>query len=308
MARLVKSFWDYKLAFTLQTVFNDDSYSNVVMNIGDMVNDIRYIEDGEVKTVSGVLRNISYKINTTAAKRKYTALDGLKSYFAEDVVPTSITIDASTEYHSNLYEIPCMELIEFASESNVKRMKFFLTFGLTFESYLTDLSHYEFELFEGSYVNNLTFMNNGTDGIIDTKVVAITYDIKTLKPSALICVADNKVRNIPLTTIINAGETSDSVDISQINFDEALSDGGKLVLSAGTTNATIPINGDTILVGANAGVSGIRRVTGKSYSESILSGKIQVNAGANVTIDGFTLTEDAALTFANCENVTIHNV
>ena len=306
MARMISSEYTPKLAFTLRTVFNDGSYNDRVFHIGDLVENLRYSENRQIKSATGVLKKIVYTVKSTATSRRYNNLSTARSYFSEDVVATQLVIDASSQYDSNVIKIPTRELLEDAGVANVNHMEFFLTYGIDFRSDMSDLSHNEFSLWEGAQVNGLHYLTSDQIPVSGT-IMAIQYNVKTLQPTALICVNDDGLMNIDMDAVIKIDEIFESVDPTTADFSTLLASGGFLKLGVGTTSSVIAINDDTTIVGAYPGLSGLERKKA-GLKETVLSGNFSLaKLGSSITLVGLTLTKNAVLRFTNSGDITLKN-
>lgn len=108
MARLVKVVEDQSINCTVTTIFKDGTSTTKILTVGDVVTGLRYIEDEEVKTVTGKVVSIDAACNTVTKIDMNDPIDN----FSNDVIPTTIQIDASHEYESKVVNVPAMEIVE----------------------------------------------------------------------------------------------------------------------------------------------------------------------------------------------------
>lgn len=128
MARLISSERAMILGIDLQTIFEDGSVTDHSFKIGDVVENLRYVKDGKIETVSGKITNIDY----TMASRLTWNRNNPSNTLVNDMTVNNITIDASEQYGSNLVTVPANEILEWDGEENVKRMRYqpFVTFEI----------------------------------------------------------------------------------------------------------------------------------------------------------------------------------
>ena len=129
MARMIKIEKSFILGMKLYTMFEDGNSNIKIFKIGDTVENLRYVENEEIKIVSGKIIDIKYTMKTKLSWNKNKPEDKL----AEDLTINSIIIDASSQYSSKVVEVPALEILEFENEANVQRMKFepFIEYDIT---------------------------------------------------------------------------------------------------------------------------------------------------------------------------------
>ena len=119
MARLINTTMVQNLYVNVKTIFTNETYSERKFTIDDMVEDLRYAENGEIKTITGRVASINY---TMKAQLKWNSRNPSDT-LAEDMTLKSITIDVSDQYHSNLVTVPCKEILEDQGANNVKMVQ-----------------------------------------------------------------------------------------------------------------------------------------------------------------------------------------
>jgi hypothetical protein len=108
MARLVKTVEAQVITANMITKFKDGSETVKVLKEGDIVTDLRYIENEEVKKVTGKITAINVVCQKVTAVNPKEPVD----YFAKDVEVKTIVVDASTEYESNVVTVVAKEIVE----------------------------------------------------------------------------------------------------------------------------------------------------------------------------------------------------
>lgn len=312
MARLVKSSYEGSISVVIQTLLNDGGCKEKEYHIGDMIENLRYIENAEIHTITGRLSDITFR--NMGIIRKYASAVTAKSNFASDVLALDIVVDNSEKYHSNVITIPCNEIIEDTGVVNVMRVKTYLKYGIKFHSYLTDGDENNFVINEGDTINGLLYMSPTGDKTISGRVVAFTYD-GNLVPVTMVMVADNHIMEISMITVKDI--LGVSAPVAPLNLVTELKDSesGVVALTPGTITGEIVIPTDvkaeTITIcGAGAGIRALDRrnnCNGDYAEETIFAGKITVPEGKKVVLDGLVLTGAAMITTKNVPEVTLKN-
>lgn len=305
MSRIVSTKITPIITASIQTVMNDGSISTMEFKKDDVLTGFRYIKDQEVVTVSGRVSNIEYTILPTV--RKYTEISRARSNFASDVIMNSVDIDASEKYNSNVITVPAREIVEKADIRDVARMRYALKFAAKFQIKLTDGTTNEFVLHEGDDVGGLVYLSNGKEATIDARLVAMKYN-SSLVPTDLVLIVDGKIKTIGVLRVKNVTEVnepiSDGTDIT-----DAIKNitNGKLSITKGTFANTVTVDKDVVISGAKAGIAATNEAARKIKDETVITGTIKVTNGANVTIDGVTLSENAIIDTTGAGDVTLKN-
>ena len=305
MARIVSSSYSPIIGINIITTLDSGENSVKEYHIDDMIENLRYVEGELVKTVSGRLSAINYK--SAMASHKYTSVTTARSYFADDVKCTSIEIDMSTEYHSNVVEIPVREIVE-DTGVHATRVHTELTLACSFRAVLTDDTEVEFVVNEGDDLKKLTYMTRGGDVTIDCRVVAFRYNSK-MKPLSMIVISDGKLKIIDFITVKTVQGVSVCLNPCAVNLTEALEqdEDGYISIGPGETNQGLTVNKTAIIRGSKAGIPARERVLLGMKDETVFSGAITFGENIDVTLDGLVLTKDAYLQFKNSPNVVVQN-
>ena len=115
MARPVSTVSKQIVSCSIITRFEDGTDSRRVIKEGDTVENLRYVADGEVKTVSGHVDAFTYRATSSNINSGKNA----KDTFGRDVRVTNIILDASDVYDSNIITIPVKEIVEDEGVENV---------------------------------------------------------------------------------------------------------------------------------------------------------------------------------------------
>ena len=308
MARIVETHVEPIVSLVIQTLMTDGSVTSIKLHEDDMVNNLRYIEDGDIKSVTGKVRNLNYTRKNT--NRVYNDIKKVRSYFSDDTTTEKIDIDCSKEFESVIVPVPTREIVENEGVLDVERMKYFLTYGAKFEIELTDNTTNSFEVFEGQEIIDLEYLDRGGISKVTGKLVAIDCG-DDLIPDNLVLIANERIKIIPILAIKNIGSTVSPVELGMSVNDAIVNDTtGVVPLSMGTYVEEINVSKDITIKGAQAGVPatyGSTRTNKNNSLETVLSAKINVAENTSVTLDGVTLTETAALSLKNAKGVTLKN-
>lgn len=307
MARLVKSSASPEISVMIQTILAD-RVDEVEYKIGDMITDLRYIENREIKTITGKLSKINF--NNLMASRSYGSPETVRSFFASDVLPMSLEIDCSEQYDSNVVTIPCNEIIENQGVMNVQRMDTYMKYGVRFTSELTDGDSNDFIIWEGEDIQNLVYMQGGKDVTSNVRVVAFTYDAN-LVPLSVVVIENGATKTIDIIAIKDMGSVIHVTDVAEdLNSVLASAENGVVSLGSGAIESALTFPQNTTIRGAYAGIDAkSRKKNPVSFNnETILAGTITVPAGATLHLDGITLTKDAKIVTGDASLVVLENV
>lgn len=305
MARIVETHMKPILTLVVQTVFKDDTISTVEYKDGDIVTNLRYVKDGDIQKVTGRVAKMNYKVIPTI--RNYTEITKIKSNFASDVLVESIDLDASAVYNSNVIGIPAKEIVENENVLNVKRVKYFLKYGASFEVELSDDTTNKFELNEGQDIVGLTYLERGKLKTSNARLVAMKYD-SNLIPTTLILIVDGRVKQIPSIVVKGIESTVSPIPAgSSINDAIKASSNGVVSVASGLYSENIVAEKDLTIYGAKAGIPATNLLARSGDDETIITGEIKVAAGSSITLDGVTLSNKALTQLKGVAGVTIKN-
>lgn len=118
MARVISVASKQIVSCSIITRFEDGSDSKRVIKVGDTVENLRYVENGEIKTVTGVVDAFTYRARSSNINSGKNA----KDTFGRDVQVMNIILDASEQYNSNVLTIPVREIVEDEGVENVVKV------------------------------------------------------------------------------------------------------------------------------------------------------------------------------------------
>lgn len=118
MARLIKTVEGQLVQCRIDTLFADGSSTSKLIKVDLIVEGMRYVENGQIKTVSGRV----CAIHTTCPKVTPTSVINPQNNFSKDVIVTSLEIDASQPHYSKIVTVPAREIIEDEGLTDVVRV------------------------------------------------------------------------------------------------------------------------------------------------------------------------------------------
>lgn len=174
MARLVNNSVNPLICARIVTKFADGTSTEKLLKVGDMVENLRYVVNDEIKTVSGRISNITTTIkNVTAVNLK-----NVNDYFAKDVQLKSIIVDCSEQYYSKVVTVPAKEIIEDEGVTDVTKVDHIAYPIITMDMEYSDGSIVNQDLEIGDVIGDVVIMNDspGKPDITGTfKICALYY-------------------------------------------------------------------------------------------------------------------------------------
>ena len=167
-------------AACMVTTHSDGSFETFVMKPDDMVEDLRYVDKGIIKTISGRVSSIRVSCLKVTKVKVATPVD----YFSKDVSILSIDIDASTAMQSNIVTVNAREIVEFADVTDVTSVHVIAHPIVDMDITYSDetVEHQSLEV--GDYLENVEIMTGPgkPDMTGSFKVAAFAYTAKYNKP------------------------------------------------------------------------------------------------------------------------------
>lgn len=266
MARLIKNTQQAILGMRLSTVFENETVDRE-FKTGDIVENLRYAKDGEVETVSGRIAEIRYKMASRLAWNKKAPADTL----ATDMQIEALVLDVSSQYESAFVTVPAREIVEFADETNVVRMKFepFVIYEMDLK--YSDLKEQHVSIQVGDVFDNVRIMNIvsgkiGPDITGKFEVVGFSYAISSGK--------------IVINGIAFKNVDSDEVQVADLGHILALNEVYTYALDEGNIAETVAglADGDTVTIDNEIDTTGTPLAIRKQ--------NVTVNLNANLISDG----------------------
>ena len=313
MARMIKQVVKVNENFNLTTIFNDDSTTVRKLKVDDIVENLRYVNNGEIVTTSGRVSKINYVVPA-----KWKTSTNFEDELQNNVTVKSITLDTSEEYYAKSEVVPAKEIVEFEDETDVKRMSFELDIDIDLEMSYSDNTTQTASVEIGDTFNaRIMKLNNpgvDTDIVGKFTVAGFMYAVKNGKVYVNGLVLKNPENNsiykrefdqiISLDELYNR-EISDADSIAEIVAE--LSDGETITISnsVDTTDKVIKItkqditvnidadivcdgsvNSGIVVAGGSATINGTGKLINTTpYDKNHASGVMSVRSGGSLTIN-----------------------
>lgn len=174
MARLINTTSVQKLFCNITTVFEDGTESVKTITEGDIVN-LRYVKDAKVVAVEGKVKGIDYTMPTRLNYQATAPADKLN----DDITFTTIRLDASTAYNSNLITIPVKEIVEDAGVENVSRMKISASAKVTIKQEYSNGVIKTADLEVGDILDNVRIMTEPRKEDVIGKFTLVAFGYKS---------------------------------------------------------------------------------------------------------------------------------
>ena len=274
MARLINNSTETSIKVSIETLFENGTSSVKTYAIGDVIEGLRYVENGEIVTVSGKLTNINYSVASKSAFNKNNPVDTTR----EDITIKSITIDASTMYNAKTVTISMEEIIEDEGVEDVQQILYYPEVAFSMDLYYSNRSHQHIDIQVGDTFNNVKILNPTTMVDITGEFTVVAFIYKAVKGALTVTAV--VFRSIDGSSTVNT-ELKYILALNEIYTYEANTTEG---LTTAITNAA---DGDTVDVSDDIDVStGALAITGKNITlnlgDSKLSGGNSANAGLKI--------------------------
>ena len=171
MARMVKNTEKQVIVAEIITRFSDGTSSTKSLKPGDIVENLRYVKNEEVVSISGRVSQIT----TSCAKVTKVNTKKVEDYFSKDVQIKNIIIDASEQYQSKLITVPAKEIVEDEGLTDVIKMDIVAHPIMTMDMEYTDGSIVNQELEVGDVITDTVILNDGEKLTGTYKIRAFYY-------------------------------------------------------------------------------------------------------------------------------------
>lgn len=173
MARLVKTVKIQKISCDVITKFADGTSVTKHLNVDDMIEGLRYVEDEEVKVASGRISAIKPVCNKVTQVNTSAPVD----YFTNDVLIDIVEVDNSEVNHSHLISVPGREIVEDEGVLNVVKVDTVSVPHLELEMTYTDGTVETHDIEVGDVMSDAVIMTTpgNPDLTGDFKIAAFRY-------------------------------------------------------------------------------------------------------------------------------------
>lgn len=254
MANLVSTTFNKTLLIHVNTNKTDGSTDAGTFTIGDMVDSMRYVENGEIKTISGKVINI---LMSHEKDPEINLLAGVTDTFASDNKVISITIDTSTALHGEQIVVPANEIIEKSGVTGVKNVRIVPELMVIMTNVYSDGEEKTLDLSVGSVLSGITIVRGKEwESLTDNfTVVTLLYAFKN---------NDFRITGLVLK---GSDDTYISCSIDQIIFTE----GGVIIVVEDETAITNAITelpeGETATLSSEASIPITATIKSKEGTE-----------------------------------------
>jgi hypothetical protein len=257
----------------------DGSADVITFGIGDMVNDLRYVEDEEIKVITGKVK--AFGINVKKLAKVSSIPTRYQEYtFTDYVELISITIDKSTHNHSDIVTINAREIVEFEGVTDVTSVHVQYDMHINVVQKYDDGTETIVTLIPGDQISELVTKNSvaGKPNIEGSfrynKFVYAKSNVTNtgLIIKSLIFMNSKVVYNIPIDRIIkitgiaNKAETAEDVAGTIADTDNT----GVNITSGVILEDAVSIDREFYISGANYGTPAN---TGKRATSEIIEGE-----------------------------------
>ena len=108
MARLIHNTVSPTVSVKMIIHFEDNTSAEKMVNVGDEVENLRYIDNEELKEANGIVTKIGLLTKKVTGVKLTKPVD----YFAKDTELKTVTVDSSEHYASNIIAFPAREIVE----------------------------------------------------------------------------------------------------------------------------------------------------------------------------------------------------
>lgn len=173
MARLIKTVEAELVTCNIITRFEDGTESIKSVKIGDVVEGLRYIDNHTLLTVTGKV----VQMNVTCNQITAVDVNNPEDYFGQDIIISSLVIDASEQYESKIVTVNAREIVEDEGVLNVVKVDVVAVPSVTLEMSYTDGTTANQDVIVGDVLCDVDVMTTpkNPDIIGDFRVTAFRY-------------------------------------------------------------------------------------------------------------------------------------
>lgn len=311
MARLIKTVKTQNIYAVINTNLSDGTTIAKKVQVGDVIENLRYVENSEIVVVTGKVTAIGV---TQAANQKLDKTNP-KDTFATDVSVDTITLDCSEQYTAKTIVVNAKEIVEFEEdmEKDIANVRVIAGIDVILDMTYSNLKTIRQNIQVGDLFENMVIMS-GTPGTADITgsftLESFVYNAVNKKPDvtslALKNTETNAIVMAAIKNIISFHEI-EQIDVDspealaeafanaedgaiitvtdQIQLTETLSipAGKSLTIELGDNTIVAPVvDGDLPDIDYALEVSGDVAIVGGTIAER----GVKVLAGGNLVING----------------------
>lgn len=156
MARQIKTVSSSSVGVIVAAILNDGSVYSEHFHVGDIIEDLKYVKNEAVETVSGRVTRIYYQLLSTFKKNNTNPAKRFNDIFGV----TSIQIDCSTQYKSDVRTVYVRDIIGHnVNETDVERMVITPESILDLEVSLSDNTKTTVSVHEGDMLLGMKYIS-----------------------------------------------------------------------------------------------------------------------------------------------------
>lgn len=315
MARPIKTSSKVTIGIRITNCYTTGTETFVDLFPGDMVENLQYVENQEVVTVTGKITDISLSL----IKGVSTIYRDITDLIKDRILVTNVTVDYSKEYESRIAKIPAKEILEYKAENpdEICRVKVEPVMKVDLAVTLSNGMITKATLMEGGTLTDSIVMTPEGDKAMDLDIKSFIYTItpKTMGITVSgITLAKGTNSRLDILAIKSCGKAA--MFVSDGNLQETLDklkDGSVdqvITLDSNTYNEKLTISSVATIKGYYANqsaVSGDRRSNTIDANETVLIEALSCEEGADVTVQGVTLTDKSIIDVTGAKSVGFKN-
>lgn len=316
MARIIKTETIEKNGFQVINHYVDGTSKSTNFFEDDIVDNFKFTVNRELmieKCRIGAV-NLQYK---RFATMKFI---NEKSCLKNDATVKNIMVDCSDELRTNTFNVSARDILEYGEDREVGRVSIVPLKKVKLSILLSDQSVSEMWIHEGMELFNVTIQKAGKETVANYRVQSFVYNLETKSVNKSICGLglvndDGDIIRVYFEDIKVCGqegtvvEENASISNAIAAFYENLQTGG-LVLPASTFTDPVVLKDRISLVGTCSTINaneGDRATDVTSENETILENTFACSKGANVIVQGLTLTKQSNVKLNGAKSITFKN-
>ena len=314
MPRVIQTVSKPTFGFKINNYYTDGTVDTHCFYVDDKVDNLSYVDNETVKTISGRIDKVGTAVNGITRTKYYTK----DSYLSIDINIPIVLVDASKDMESNVVLINTKDILAFEPTKEVDHVNIVPALKVNERVVYADGNTSEMMFEEGKDIYGLTFMKDHKLIQGDYTVSAFIYNekpSKTLYDNLQIIgvkLSNSKsIVYVPFRDMIGCGAEATIFDESDTlsNTITNITYGG-VTLPETTVDEKLTIKNNVTLKGNKSNIpanTGMRCTTLDIDGETVLTNTLDAVEGADVTLNGVTLTTNALINIGSANSFTIDN-
>lgn len=316
MARIIKTETIEKNGFQVINHYVDGTTKATNFFEDDIVDNFKFTVNSELMTEKCRIGSVNLQHKRFATMKFINDNSCLKN----DASVKNIMVDCSDELRTKTFDVSARDILEYGEDREVKRVTIVPLKKVKISILLSDNSVSEMWVQEGMDLFNVTIQKGGKETVGNYKVQSFIYNLETKSVNKSICGLgliddDGDIIRIYFEDIKVCGQegiiVEDGASIANAisAFYENLERGG-LVLPVATFNEPIVLRDKISIVGACSTIDaheGSRANDITSDNETVLENTFDCSAGADVVIQGVTLTKKSNIKLNGAKSISFKN-